>query len=396
MDADTVERVRAWLVEHGGDPTPTAIRRAFDATGVVVESAALDQCVARVRAELVGAGVLQPLLDTPGVTDVLVNGHNQIWVDQGAGLRSTGLSLGSESAARALAQRMAAQAGRRLDDATPFVDARLPDGVRLHAAIPPLASPGTLISLRVPARTTFDMAAVVRSGSISEAGAAWLRAVIAARCGFLVTGATGSGKTTVLRAMLGLVSPADRIVAIEESAELEVPHPHFVRLEARMANAESRGAVAMTDLMRQAMRMRPDRIVVGEVRGAEVTALLNAMNTGHEGSCGTVHANDPTSLPARIEALGLAAGMDRAAVHSQLAAGLDLVLHVARSDSGRRRVAQIGVIEAGESTGLVRVVPLLTFTDAKPRLHRAGHPVARRLLSAISGTRPERYALPVA
>lgn len=383
MDADVVDRVRSWLVDHAVDPTGPGIRRALDATGIVVESAAQDRVVAQIHAELVGAGALQPLLDTPGVTDVLVNGPDRVWVDRGTGLQITGLSLGTESAVRSLAQRMAAQAGRRLDDATPFVDARLPGGVRLHAAIPPVASPGTLISLRVPALQSFDMAALVGSKAVSPSGAAWLQAMIAARCGFLVTGATGSGKTTVLRAMLGLVPESERIVAIEESAELEVPHPHFVRLEARMANSESRGAVAMADLMRQAMRMRPDRIVVGEVRGSEVTALLNAMNTGHEGSCGTVHANEPASLPARIEALGLGAGLDRAAVHSQLAAGLDVVLHVERNGDGRRRIAQLGALEPDKHSGLVRVVPLVTFTEARPLLHRTDHPVARRLLSAL-------------
>ncbi len=378
---DLLDRVRAWLVDNDGDASATGVRRALNALGVVVEQASLDRLVAQLCAELVGAGVLQPLLDRPGVTDVLVNGPDRIWVDSGAGLQPAGVSFAAESAVRALAQRMAAQAGRRLDDATPFVDARLPGGIRLHAAIPPLSSPGTLISLRVPAQRSFDLDALVRCGAISEHGSHWLRAIVAARCGFLVTGATGSGKTTVLRALLSLVPATERIVAIEESAELDVPHPHFVRLEARMPNAELRGGVTMTDLMRQAMRMRPDRIVVGEVRGGEVTSLLNAMNTGHEGSCGTVHANEPASLPARIEALGLTAGMNRAAVHSQLAAGLDVVVHVERDHGGNRRVAAAGVLVADSRTGLVQVVPLLDFGGQKPRLHRPRHPVAGRLLA---------------
>ena len=382
MRGELLDRVRSWLVETGVEPTSAGIGRALDASGVVLESAAARRVVAEVRAELVGAGVLQPLLDSPGVTDVLVNGCDRVWVDRGAGLQPCDVSFGTEAAVLSLAQRMAAQAGRRLDEATPFVDARLPDGVRLHAAIPPLASPGTLISLRIPAARSFDLAALVACGAVSERGARWLRALVAARCGFLVTGATGSGKTTVLRALLELVPAHERIVAIEESAELDVPHPHFVRLEARMANAEERGAVALSDLMRQAMRMRPDRLVVGEVRGPEVTALLNAMNTGHEGSCGTVHANEVGSLPARIEALALGAGMDRLAVHSQLAAGLDGVVHVSR-DPGPRRVAQLGVVVRDPGSAVVRVRPLLTFTADRPVLHLPRHPVARRLLAVL-------------
>ncbi|MFN8125018.1 MAG: TadA family conjugal transfer-associated ATPase [Candidatus Nanopelagicales bacterium] len=380
MARDLLPTLRDWLVGQGAEATPRQVRRGLEALGVVAEPAALEQLVARLTAELVGAGVLQPLLQTAGVTDVLVNGPASVWVDSGSGLRPADLTFPDEASVRSLAQRMAAQAGRRLDDASPFVDARLPDGVRLHAALPPLASPGTLISLRVPASRSLDLDALVTAGSVSPAGAWWLRALMAARCGFLVTGATGAGKTTVLRALLEVVPHSERIVAIEESAELEVRHPQFVRLEARVANAEGRGRVALVDLMRQALRMRPDRVVVGEVRGAEVVALMNAMNTGHEGSCGTVHANDAASVPARIEALALAAGLDRPAVHSQLAAGVDAVLHVSRGSDGRRRIAELGVLRPDAGSGLVRVDPLLTFTPERPRLHLPHHPLARRLL----------------
>ncbi len=379
MARDVLPAVRDWLVTNGCDATERHVRRSLDALGVVAEPETLTRLVAQLTADLVGAGALQPLLDLPGVTDVLVNGAGAVWVDTGTGLRDSGISFADEAAVRALAQRMAAQAGRRLDDASPFVDARLPDGVRLHAALPPLASPGTLISLRVPAQRRFDLDRLVDAGSVSEAGAEWLRAVMSARCGFLVTGSTGSGKTTVLRALLECVPADERIVAIEESAELQLRHPHFVRLETRIDNAEGRGRVDMTDLMRQALRMRPDRVVVGEVRGAEVTALLNAMNTGHEGSCGTVHANDVAALPARIESLALAAGLNRTAVHSQLAAGLDAVLHVRRDHDGRRRIDQLGVVIPDSGTGLVAVRPLLTFTGTRPRLHLPGHPLLRRL-----------------
>jgi len=378
MSREYLIPLRTWLVDNEAAPTESGVRRGLEALGVVAEPDVLGRLVAGLQAELVGAGVLQPLLGMPGVTDVLVNGPDQVWIDTGGGLRSAGVRFSDEAAVRSLAQRLAAQAGRRLDDASPFVDARLPDGVRLHAALPPLSSPGTLISLRIPAERRFSLTHLIDAESVTEAGAWWLRALIAARVGFLVTGATGSGKTTVLRALLEEVPRDERIVVVEESAEIELGHPHFVRLETRVANAEGRGEVSLTDLMRQAMRMRPDRIVVGEVRGREVAALLNAMNTGHEGSCGTIHANDPASLPARIEALALAAGLDRPAVHSQLAAGLEAVLHVARDPAGRRRIVQMGC-PVLTSTGVVVVEPLVTFTRSRPRLHRPLHPLVQRL-----------------
>lgn len=376
-----VDRVRSWLVAQGREADAPGVSRALDELGVVADGPGLARITERLLADLVGVGALQPLLESPEVTDVLVNGPHQVWVDRGAGLRHCDITFTDDLEVRMLAQRLAAQAGRRLDDATPFVDARLPGGVRLHAVLPPLSWPGTLISLRIPARRSFDLAGLVAAGAVSAAGAAWLRALVRSRCGYLVTGATGSGKTTVLRCLLELVPPDERIVAIEESAELDPEHPHFVRLEARMPNAEDQGAVPMRDLMRQAMRMRPDRIVVGEVRGAEVAALLNAMNTGHEGSCGTVHANSAAALPARLEALGLAADMDRAAVHSQMAAGLDAVLHVCRESDGRRRVQELGVVTI--RSGQVGVVPLLSFRADRPRLTMSRHPVAARLLRAL-------------
>ncbi len=377
---DLLDRVRTWLVAAETDPSGAAIRHALDDLGVVADGTEVARLTRTLRADLVGAGRLQPLLEIPGVTDVLVNGPDQVWVDSGAGLRRSDCGFAGDQEVRQLAQRLAAQAGRRLDDACPFVDARLPGGVRLHAALPPLSWPGTLISLRIPAQRSLDLAALIEAGTVSRAGAAWLAALVASRCGYLVTGATGSGKTTVLRSLLELVPADERIVALEESAELQPRHPHFVRLEARAANAEDRGAVPLVHLMRQAMRMRPDRIVVGEVRGPEVTALLNAMNTGHEGSCGTVHANAPRAVPARLEALSLAAGMDRAAVHSQLAAGLDAVLHVARERGGRRVITELGVCAGADP---VHVVPLLTFGTGRPRLHLPHHPVARRLMAVL-------------
>ncbi|MFL5912186.1 MAG: TadA family conjugal transfer-associated ATPase [Gaiellaceae bacterium] len=314
-----------------------------------------------VRADLVGAGPLEPLLRDPDVTDVLVNGPGEVWVDAGDGLRLTPVRFASESEVRRLAQRLAAVAGRRLDDTAPYADARLPGGVRLHAVLPPIAPAGTTLSLRLPRLRAFTLDELVRAGTIPADGARLLDALVAARLAFLVTGGTGSGKTTILSSLLSRADPGERLILVEDSAELRPAHPHVVGLEARPPNVEGAGGVTLHDLVRQALRMRPDRLVVGEVRGREVVDLLGALNTGHEGGCATIHANTPADVPARLEALACATGLSRDAVHSQLAAALDVVVHVTREPSGgRRRVAEICVFQRA-ADGLVEVVPAVSY-----------------------------------
>ena len=265
-----------------------------------------------------------------------------------------------EQAVRRLAQRLAGAAGRRLDDASPYVDLRLPDGTRLHAVLAPVARPGTLISLRVPARRVLSLQDLVEAGSLPARGARLVRELLDRRLAFLVSGGTGSGKTTLLNALLSAVDAAERLVLVEDTAELRPDHPHVVALEARPPNVEGAGAVDLRTLVRQALRMRPDRLVVGEVRGDEVVDLLAALNTGHEGGCGTVHANSVSDVPARLEGLALAAGLPSAAAHVQMRAGLDLVLHCVREGTGRRRVTEIGVlVEAADSR--TTVVPAVRF-----------------------------------
>lgn len=365
-------RVRQRLIETGVDPDPESVKSALRECGVVAGPGTTSVLVEQLTNEMTGAGALHPLLARPGVTDVLVNGPSSVWVDDETGLHRTSLDIGDEAAVRQLAQRLAAQAGRRLDDASPFVDARLPDGVRLHAALGTVAAPGTLISLRVPAVSTMNLDDFSSLGALPVGGVQLLRALVGARISFLVTGGTGSGKTTLLRAMLATVEARSRILVVEESAELNIPHAHAVSLEGRPANAEGAGRITMADLVRQAMRMRPDRIVVGEVRGAEVKDLLSAMNTGHEGCAGTVHANSAEVLPERIEALGLAAGMPRLAVHAQMAAGLQAVLHVERGPGGVRRVAGVWALERSEA-GFVRVCRVWDLRGGRPLLQRPGH-----------------------
>ncbi|MFF7192112.1 TadA family conjugal transfer-associated ATPase [Streptomyces sp. NPDC008079] len=358
MNAELLDAVRLHLAEHGGEPTPARVAAALRARGRLLGDSEVLDVLAALRSELVGAGPLEPLLADPAVTDILVNAPDQVWIDRGSGLERAAVRFTDTTAVRRLAQRLATTAGRRLDDAHPWVDARLPDGTRLHAVLPPVVVGSPCLSLRVVRARAFTLAELVAAGTLDTETARLLRAVLDARLSFMISGGTGSGKTTLLSCLLGLVDPAARIVLAEDSAELRPDHPHVVRLETRPANQEGAGHVTLRDLVRQALRMRPDRLVVGEVRGAEVTDLLSALNTGHEGGCGTVHANAAADVPARLEALGSTAGLDRAALHSQLAAALAVVIHLVRDSSGLRRLAEIHVLKRG-SDGLVATVPAL-------------------------------------
>ncbi|WP_432561541.1 TadA family conjugal transfer-associated ATPase [Kineococcus sp. SYSU DK003] len=353
--AAVVEQVRDRIWRNGSPADPAAVAAAARAEGVVLGAADLVRLLDGVRAATAGAGRLQPLLEAEGTTDVLVNGGGGVWVDDGSGLRPAALVLSGEAEVRALAVRLAAGAGRRLDEASPFVDARLPDGTRMHAVLPPLAPDGTHLSLRVPAVRRFGLPDLLAAGAVPAAWEPVLRAVVERRLSFLVSGGTGSGKTTLLQALLGLAAPGERLVLVEDSGELRPDHPHVVRLEARHGNVEGRGGVGLDALVRQALRMRPDRLVVGECRGVEVRDLLAALNTGHAGA-GTVHANTASDVPTRLHALAATAGLAPSAVDAQLLAGVDVVLHVARSRAGRG-VVEIAVV--APEGGAARVVPAL-------------------------------------
>jgi pilus assembly protein CpaF len=360
VDTELLDRIRARLASQAGELTPARVAAALRAEGRLVGDAAVLEVVDALRLDSLGAGPLEPLLRLEGVSDVLVNGPHEVYVDTGRGLELTDVRFADDSAVRRLAQRLAATAGRRLDDATPFADVRLRDGTRLHAALAPVARPGTCLSLRVPAKVTLSLADLVECGSISAAAAQLLHDLVRRRLAFLVTGGTGSGKTTLLGALLGEVDPRERIVIVEDSSELRPQHPHVVSIEGRPPNVEGIGEITLQQLVRQAMRMRPDRLVVGEVRGAEVRDLLAAMNTGHDGGCATVHANSPHDVPSRLEALGSAAGMPREAVQTQLASALDVIVHVRRSVTGARWLDEIAVV-AQTSAGSVEVVTAVAF-----------------------------------
>jgi pilus assembly protein CpaF len=354
--APLVDRVRSRLAAAGGEITQAAVAAAVRAeSGGVASDLDVLSALHVLRQEFVGAGPLDQLLRDPRTTDVLVCGPSAVWVDRGAGLERTAVRFPDDAAVRRLAQRLAIAAGRRLDDASPYVDGWVADaGVRLHAVLPPVAADGTCLSLRVLRPAAHDLPTLRALGTVDAAGEALLRAVLAARLAFVVAGGTGTGKTTILAALLAAVDPRERIVCVEDAEELRPRHPHVVRLVARPANIEGAGGVTLRDLVRQALRMRPDRLVVGEVRGGEVCDLLAALNTGHDGGAGTVHANSAREVPARMEALAAAGGLQRAALHSQLAAAVQVVLQMRKLPSGARVLDTVGVLTRDHDTATVR------------------------------------------
>jgi pilus assembly protein CpaF len=360
MSASLIDRVRERLAAESAPLRPNVVAAAIRAeSGGVLGDAEVLSSLRVLQTELTGAGILEPLLCADGVTDVLVTAPDAVWVDDGNGLRRSSIGFADDAAVRRLAQRLALAAGRRLDEAQPWVDGQLTGlgtgqfTVRLHAVLPPIAAGGTCLSLRVLRPASQDLAALTATGAIAPQAAALLDDIIGARLAFLISGGTGAGKTTLLAATLGAVPADERIVSVEDAPELAPRHPHLVKLVARCANVEGVGEVTVRDLVKQALRMRPDRIVVGEVRGAEVVDLLAALNTGHDGGAGTVHANNPAEVPARLEALAALGGLDRAALHSQLAAAVQAVLHVSRDRTGRRRLSEIAVLQCRDG-GRVR------------------------------------------
>lgn len=381
MNDVLLEQVRTRLVAHGTPPTEPAVARVLRDSGVVLGPDAVLALARRLRDEIVGTGPLEPLLADPAVTDVVVNGPATVFVDRGRGLEECPeVRFADAGDLRRLATRLAASAGRRLDDAVPWVDAMLPNGTRLHAVLPPVAPDGPLLSLRVLGRRGVSMDDLVALGSVPRSLLPVLRQIIERRLSFLVSGGTGVGKTTVLAALLSMVEPRERVVLVEDTPELRPDHPHVVRLVSRTPNVEGAGAVGLDDLVRQSLRMRPDRIVVGEVRGAEVVDLLAALNTGHDGGCGTVHANAGSDVPARLEALGLAAGLTRDALHSQVAAGVSVVIHLVRR-GGRRRLSDVSVVR--RSGEMIEVVPAVRVRGDGTVAHGPGWP---RLESLAAGT----------
>ncbi|WP_425513912.1 TadA family conjugal transfer-associated ATPase [Arthrobacter zhaoguopingii] len=343
-DPDMVDLVRRRVVAGSAPVTGAGLAEAVRSTGRFLGSEGTLTAVDGIRAELQGLGPLHQLAQDNTVTDILVNGPGDVWVDGSGGLRRVPLAFAGDDDVRALAARLVAAGGRRLDDANPCVDVRLRD-FRIHAVLPPISTAGTLLSIRIRRERVFTLSELCASGAVPVDLAAVLAEVVHRRLNFLISGATGTGKTTLLSTLLGLSGPAERLVLVEDAAELNPLHPHAVGLQSRHGNVEAAGAVDLAELVRQALRMRPDRLIVGECRGAEVRELLAAMNTGHDGAGGTVHANSAASVPARLTALGALAGMTPQALAVQASSALDVVIHLVRGAEGRRveRIALIGM-----------------------------------------------------
>ncbi len=340
------ERVRADLVERpysGGDLRGEVRERVRDALRrdrMLLAPADTERLVTVIADEIAGIGPLEELMRDPAVTEVIANGPFDVYSERGGQLRRESVGFQDEAHLRHVIERIVGGAGRRVDESNPMVDARLPDGSRVNAVLPPLAVDGPLLTIRKFSPAAIRMCDLVDGRSLNRQQAELIAGCVRARLNLVVSGGTGSGKTTLLNAVAEYIDPAERIVTVEDAAELRLGQPHVARLEARPANVEGRGEVGVRALVRNALRMRPDRIVVGEVRGGEALDMLQAMNTGHDGSLTTVHANSPVDALRRIETMVLMAGLDLplAAVREQSAAAIDVVVHVARRGDGHRSV----------------------------------------------------------
>ncbi|BBE23912.1 hypothetical protein MN0502_27950 [Arthrobacter sp. MN05-02] len=364
--ASMVESVRRAVLAGNVQATGAALADAVGSSGRLLGSEGTLSALDQVRAELKGLGPLEYLLAQESTTDILVNGPSDVWVDGAAGLQRVGPVFADDAEVRALAVRLVAAGGRRLDDGSPAVDVRL-DGLRIHAVLPPISTAGTLLSIRIRRPLQFSLPELVDRRTVAPMMALALTLMMRRRLNFLISGATGTGKTTLLSTLLGLAGERERVVLVEDAAELDPAHPHTVGLQSRHGNLEGAGVLDLTELVRQALRMRPDRLVVGECRGAEVRELLAAMNTGHDGGGGTIHANSADAVPARLAALAALAGLSPEALALQAASALDVLVHVVRDVVGRR-VESIGLLELGPGGGLL-VRPVLV--DAGGECRRA-------------------------
>jgi pilus assembly protein CpaF len=352
-----VERRRAEAAAGGAKltPLPEAVRALVEEDAGLLEASTRARLVELILREAVGLGPLEELLADPAVEEVMVNRHDRVYVERGGKIERAEVGFDSEQSLRDAIERILTPLGRRVDELSPMVDARLEDGSRVHVVIPPLAVDGPSISIRRFSPVRPGPRELVDLGTLTPELHDQLQAAVSARRSILVSGGTGSGKTTLLNALSAFIGAGERVITIEDAAELRLRQPHVVRLESRPANVEGRGRVTIRDLLRGALRMRPDRIVIGEVRGAEALDLLMALNTGHEGALSTVHANSPGDALRRIETLALMAGVGLPydAIRDQLGRGLDLVIHLARLSDGSRRVVEVAeVVRTAGSVGV--------------------------------------------
>lgn len=378
------DALRAELVAGAlpdGEPADLRIARLVDRRAGLLDASQRAELRRLVAERSFGLGPLQPLLDDPSVDEVMVNGPGRVFVERGGRIVATDVVFDSEAALRDAIERVLAPLGRRVDEAEPLCDARLADGSRVNVVLPPLALDGPVLTIRRFRPVGFTPDDLVACGTWTAPLRALLRAAVGARLGVLVSGGTGSGKTTTLNALSSFIGADERVVTIEDTAELRLQQPHVVRLEGRPANVEGRGEVTIRRLVKNALRMRPDRIVVGEVRGPEALDMLSAMSSGHDGSLSTVHAGSPEEALRRLEVLALLAdvGLPHAAVREQVAGAIDLVVHQARLPDGRRRV--VSVAEVVRVAGGPATRELYALRDGRPvwRAPQGAGPAARLL-----------------
>jgi len=351
---ELAEALRTRLLERASDgdvPLDARIRAVVDADAAVLSAGQREELVRRVAERSFGLGPLEAVLADPAVDEVMVNGPGTVWIERAGRIERAGAGFGSEAELRHVIERILAPLGRRVDEAEPLADARLPDGSRVNVIIPPLSLQGPVLTIRRFRRRGLGPGELVELGTLDAPLHGFLEQCVRGRLNVLVSGGTGSGKTTTLNALSAFIPAGERIVTIEDAAELRLQQPHVVRLEARPANLEGGGEVTIRRLVRNALRMRPDRIVVGEVRGAEALDMLSAMSSGHDGSLSTVHAGSAEEALRRLETLALMAdvALPHAAVREQVAGALDLVIHQARGRDGARRV--VGVSEVVRVAG---------------------------------------------
>jgi pilus assembly protein CpaF len=331
-----------------GGELSESVRRLVDREAALLDGDDREALVSRVLRDTIGLGPLEDLLGDPTVEEVMVNGPDEVYVERGGQIEAVDARFADEEELRNAIERILAPLGRRIDELSPMVDARLADGSRVNAVIPPLAIDGPVLSIRRFGASRPSASELLALGTVTKAQLAALETYVVDRHSVLISGGTGSGKTTLLNALSGFVTPRERLVTIEDAAELRLQGRHVVRLESRPAGIEGRGEVTIRDLLRNALRMRPDRIVIGEVRGVEALDLLTALNTGHRGALSTVHANSPADALARLETLALMAGLGlpHGAIAEQVRRGIDVVVHIKRLPDGSRRVTEIAEVGA--------------------------------------------------
>jgi len=342
----TAERRQAAAAGRTGGDIASAVEDLVEREAAVLGSKRRAELADLILRDTVGLGPLEDLLADPAVEEVMVNGPDRVYVERAGRIESAAVAFDGDQHVRETIERILAPTGRRVDELAPMTDARLADGSRVNVVVPPLAVDGPAISIRRFGAERPGPAELVASGSVAPKAAEILEGAVRARRTVLVTGGTGSGKTTLLNALSAWIDPAQRVITIEDAAELRLRQPHVVRLESRPASVEGRGEVTIRDLLRNALRMRPDRIVIGEVRGAEALDLLTALNTGHDGALSTLHANSPEDALHRLETLALMAGvgLPHDAVRDQVVRGIDLVVHLRREPDGARRLAAIAEV----------------------------------------------------